>query len=105
MTLDNPLKDKNNHYTTCLMEKWSGARVIRPDDMSRSQYERDHYSVTKIEYDLDYYPTYCGGPCTLLTGSTMQKIYETAKLTNPGNFFMEGRYQCNIKINKRLNHN
>ena len=87
------------------MDKWSGASVIRPDDMSRSQYERDHYSVTKIEYDLDYYPTYCGGPCTLLTGSTMQKIYETAKLTNPGNFFMEGRYQCNIKINKRLNHN
>ena len=74
------------------MNKWSGARVIRADDKSRSKYERDHYSVSKEECDLDYYPTYCGGPCTLLTGSTMQKSYETAKVTNPGKFIMEGRY-------------
>ena len=88
----NPLKDENDHHTTCLMDKWRGARVIRADDKSRSKYERDHYSVSKEEYDLDHYPTYCGGPCTLLTGSTMQKSYETAKVTNPGKFIMEGRY-------------
>ena len=88
-----PLKDENDHHTTCLLDKWSSARVIRPDDKSRSKYERDHYSVSKEEYDLDHYPTYCGGPCTLLTGSTMKKSYETAKVTNPGKFIMEGRYQ------------
>jgi len=91
ISFKNPFKDDNTDHTTCLLDKWSGARVIRPDDFSRSEYERDHYSVSKEEYDHDYYPTYCGGPCTLLTGSTMQKSYETAKITNPGNFIMEGR--------------
>ena len=90
---ENPLKDENDNHVTCLLDKWSGAGVIRPDDKSRSKYERDHYSVSKEEYDLDHYPTYCGGPCTLLTGSTMQKSYETAKVTNPGKFIMEGRHQ------------
>ena len=87
----NPIKDENDYQTICLLDKWSFARVIRPDDFSRSEYERDHYSVRKEEYDHDYYPTYCGGPCTLLTGSTMQKSYATAKITNPGNFIMEDR--------------
>ena len=64
--------------------------MIRPDDMSRSQYERDHYGVSKNEYELDVYPTYCGGPCTLLSGNTIKKSYETAKVTNPGKFTMEG---------------
>ena len=71
------------------MDKWSNARVIRPDDKWRSQYERDNYGVSKDEYDLDVYPTYCGGPCTLLSGQTMIKSYETAKVTNPGKFTME----------------
>ena len=72
------------------MDKWSGARVIRPNDMSRSEYEREHYGVSKEEYEMDVYPTYCGGPCTLLSGETIQKSYETARVTNPGKFTMEG---------------
>ena len=72
------------------MDKVSGTKVVRDDDMSISQYDREHYSVTKEEYDLDYYPTYCMGSCTLLSGSTVQTIYETAKVTNPGKFSIEG---------------
>ena len=86
--LNNPFKDKNSP-TTCLSDKWSGAAVIRPDDMSRTKYERDHYSVSKQEYELDHYPTYCGGPCALLSSSTAQKTFDVAEKTNPGRFIME----------------
>ena len=91
----NPFKVDDNHHTTCLMDKVSGTKVVRSDDMSISQYDREHYSVTKEEYDLDYYPTYCMGSCTLLSGSTVQTVYETAKVTNPGKFLIEvwGQFQ------------
>ena len=86
----NPFLENKNTHTTCLIDKWSGARVIRPDDKSRSEYEREKYGVGKSEYELNVYPTYCGGPCTLLSGETVQKSYDTAKVTNPGKFTMEG---------------
>ena len=41
------------------MYKWSNAMVVRPDDMSLNRYDRDHSGVSKEEYDLDMYPTYC----------------------------------------------
>ena len=33
--------------------------VVRPDDTSLNKYDRDHSGVSKEEYDLDMYPTYC----------------------------------------------
>ena len=57
--------------------------------MCYRQYERDHYGVTKEEYDLDIYPEYCTGACTLLSGQAMIQSYETAKVTNPGDFAMD----------------
>ena len=65
--------------------------VLRPDNFFASQYNIDHYSVTKEDYALDYYPSFCMGACTLLSTSTVQRIYETAKVTNPGNFSLDGR--------------
>ena len=64
--------------------------VIRPDSVA-SKYNIDHYSVKKEDYALDYYPSFCLGACTLLSGSTVRQIYETAKVTNPRNFAMDGR--------------
>lgn len=79
----------STNMTTCLAKKYSKAEVIRADSRGRSQYEREHYSVSRDEYPLDAYPTYCGGPCALLSRFDLDKIYEVAKLTNPGNFTME----------------
>ena len=67
--------------------------VLRPDHFFAGQYNIDHYSVTKEEYALDYYPSFCIGACTLLSRSTVQRIYETAKVTNPGTFSLDGRDQ------------
>ena len=66
--------------------KWSKARVMRPDDCDISDYARKKWSVTKSEYPLDTYPTYCGGPCTLLPNEYIEKSYEIAKNTNPKEF-------------------
>merc|ERR1711931_272306 len=49
----------------------------------------EHYSVSKEEYSLDTYPTYCGGPCTLLSRTNLERTFEVAKVTNPGKFTME----------------
>jgi len=32
--------------------------------------------VSRDEYPLDAYPTYCGGPCTLLSRFDLDRIYE-----------------------------
>ena len=52
--------------------------VMRPDSSIESDPQLLHqkYDVSKEEYSLDTYPTYCGGPCTLLSGSTMEKSYQ-----------------------------
>ena len=64
--------------------------VLRPDSIA-SKYDIDHYSVKKEDYALDYYPSFCLGACTLLSDSTVQQIFETAKVTNPRNFALDGR--------------
>ena len=52
--------------------------VMRPDPSIQAdpQFLHQKYDVTKEEYSLDTYPTYCGGPCTLISGSTMEKSYQ-----------------------------
>ena len=51
---------------------------MRPDPSLTADPQLLHqkYDVTEDEYSLDTYPTYCGGPCTLLSGSTMEKNYQ-----------------------------
>ena len=52
--------------------------VMRPDPSLTSDPQLLHqkYDVMEDEYSLDTYPTYCGGPCTLLSGSTMEKSFQ-----------------------------
>ena len=88
----NPFKDATNHHLTCLMQAGK-LEVLRPDSFFAGKYNIDHYSVTKEEYALDYYPPFCIGACTLLSRSTVQQIYKTAKVTNPGDFSLDGRDQ------------
>ena len=59
IAFNNPLKGNKDSHTTCLLYKWSNAMVVRPDDTSLNKYDRDHSGVSKEEYDLDMYPTYC----------------------------------------------
>jgi len=66
----------SSNITTCLVNKHSREEVIRADSPGRSQYEIDHFSVSRDEYPLDLYPTYCGGPCTLLSRYHVDRIYE-----------------------------
>ena len=51
---------------------------MRPDPSIQSdpQALNQKYEVTKEEYSLDRYPTYCGGSCTLISESTMKKSYK-----------------------------
>jgi hypothetical protein len=82
------LEDATNHHLTCLMQAGK-LEVLRPDSFFAGKYNIDHYSVTKEEYALDYYPPFCIGACTLLSRSTVQQIYKTAKVTNPGDFSLD----------------
>ena len=83
---------------TCLMQAGK-IEVLRSDKFFASQYNIDHYSVKKEDYALDYYPSFCMGACTLLSSSTVRQIYETAKVTNPGNFALDGRDHIWLIIN------
>ena len=47
------------------------------------------FAQTKDEYELDYYPTYCGGPCALMSADVMEKVYTFSKQTNPGTMSTE----------------
>ena len=52
--------------------------VMRPDPSLTADPQLLHqkYDVSEDVYSLDTYPTYCGGPCTLLSGSTLEKSYQ-----------------------------
>ena len=47
------------------------------------------FAQTKDEYELDYYPTYCGGPCALMSADVMEKIFSFSRQTNPGTMSTE----------------
>ena len=83
---------------TCLMQAGK-IEVLRSDKFFASQYNIDHYSVKKEDYSLDYYPSFCMGACTLLSDSTVRQIYETAKVTNPRNFALDGRDHIRLITN------
>jgi len=80
-----PSIEKHNRDTTCLSAKWVDMIVIRPDDPD----EYMKFAQTKEEYELDYYPTYCGGPCALMSADVMEKIFSFSRQTNPGTMSIE----------------
>ena len=71
-------QSQKTRHTDCLGDKWKNMLVLRPDPTLTADLQliRQKYDVSEDEYSLDTYPTYCGGPCALLSGSTMEKSFQ-----------------------------
>ena len=57
---------------------------------SNPHLKKDHALIVNDSlWDLDYYPVYCAGPCTIMSAPTAAAIYSTALRTNWRRFPIE----------------
>ena len=68
---------------TCLTKKGVNIPVFRPD----SPYKK--WAQSRDQYEFDHYPTYCNGPCALISANVMETIYTFSRQTNPGKMTIE----------------
>ena len=58
-------------------------RIAAADRTGEADWKKGHELVVNDSlWDLDYYPVYCAGPCTIMSAPTAKAIYSTALRTN-----------------------